>query len=103
MKISDKPEGQQLETAVLRLNNTVHGIVLGLAGGTLLFLATIFLVIKGGPDAGAHLWLLRHYFPGYGVTFAGSFIGFAYGFAVGFVGGWLTAWIYNRVVLYRSR
>jgi hypothetical protein len=73
-----------------------------LTGGSVLFLATIYLVIKDGPDAGAHLWLLSHYFPGYGVTVAGSFVGFGYGFLVGFVAGWLTAWIYNRVVLLRA-
>ena len=103
MKIESRPDDQRLKTAVLRLNNTVHGLVFGLAGGSIIFLATIILVIKGGPDAGAHLWLLMHYFPGYGVTVGGSFIGFAYGFGVGFVAGWLTAWIYNRVVLFRAR
>ena len=103
MKISDDSEDRQLETAVLRLNNTVHGLVFGLAGGSILFLATIVLVIKGGENVGTHLWLLVHFFPGYSVTLVGSFVGFAYGFVVGFVGGWLTAWIYNRVALIRAR
>lgn len=103
MKISDESEDRQLETAVLRLNSTVHGLVFGLACGGVIFLATVFLVIKGGPVVGPHLMLLGVYFPGYTVTFAGSLIGFAYGFALGFVAGWLTAWIYNRVALFRAR
>ena len=102
MRIPSDSEDRRLETAVLRLNNTVHGLVFGLAGGSVIFLATLILVIKGGPDAGAHLWLLVHFFPGYSVTFVGSFVGFAYGFIVGFVAGWLTAWIYNRIALLRA-
>jgi hypothetical protein len=78
-------------------------LVLGLAAGGVIFLATVFLVIKGGPVVGPHLMLLGVYFPGYTVTFAGSLIGFAYGFMLGFVAGWLTAWIYNRVALFRAR
>ena len=103
MKISGEPKDQQLETAVLRLNNTVHGLVFGLAGGSVIFLATVFLLIKGGDDVGAHLWLLMNFFPGYGVTYTGSVVGFAYGFVLGFVAGWLTAWIYNRVVQFKTR
>ena len=48
-----------------------HGI---LALG--LFIATNWLVIKGGERVGPHLQLLSQYFIGYRVTFLGSFIDF---------------------------
>ena len=78
------------------------GVAFGLAAGLILFLATLFLVIKGGQNVGAHLGLLRQFFPGYTVTFAGSFVGFAYAFVTGFVVGWLVGWLYNRVALLRG-
>lgn len=103
MRTSEATEDQQLTSAVLRLNGTVHGLAFGLAGGLILFFATIVLVLRGGEDVGAHLGLLSQFFYGYDVTLLGSFVGFIYGFLTGFVGGWLTAWIYNRVVLVRTR
>lgn len=93
---------EQLARSLLRLNGTMVGIAFGLAGGLALFFATLFLVIKGGPNVGAHLRLLNQFFPGYTVTLAGSFIGLVYGFVTGFVGGWLVGWIYNRVALIRA-
>jgi len=88
---------------VIRLSRNVLGLTLGIlfAGG--IFLATNILVIKGGPNVGAHLQLLNQFFPGYRVTFAGSFIGGVYGFAVGYVNGWIIATVYNWVVLVRYR
>lgn len=96
------PVDERLARSLLMLNGTMVGVAFGLAGGLILFVATLFLVIKGGDTVGAHLGLLNQFYPGYRVTFAGSFIGFAYGFATGFVGGWIVGWIYNRVALLRA-
>ncbi len=93
---------EQLARSLLRLNGTMVGIAFGLAAGLVLFAATLFLVIKGGPNVGAHLRLLNQFFPGYTVTVMGSFVGFAYAFVTGFIGGWLIGWIYNRVALPRD-
>ena len=93
---------ERLTRSLLMLNGTMVGVAFGLTGGLILFVATLFLVIKGGNTVGAHLGLLNQFYPGYRVTFAGSFIGFAYGFATGFVGGWIVGWIYNRVALLRA-
>ena len=93
---------ERLARSLLRLNGTMVGIAFGLATGLVLFIATIFLVIKGGENVGTHLGLLGHFFPGYTVTFAGSFVGFAYAFVTGFVAGWLVGWVYNRAALLRS-
>jgi hypothetical protein len=82
---------------VVRLNAKVHGLVTGLVAGMLIFIATNWLVLKGGRQVGPHLSLLGQFFIGYRVTFVGSLIGFAYAFACGFVVGYTIAWLYNRI------
>ncbi len=91
-------EGQNLNAAILRLNSRAWGIALGLLLGGGLFLATIVLVIKGGPDVGQHLSLLSVFFPGYRVTVLGSLIGFVYAFVLGYALGRLVGTVYNRLV-----
>jgi hypothetical protein len=85
-----------IQKAVVLLNAKLLGIVIGLFMGTGLFLATNFLVLKGGPNVGAHLSLLSVFFPGYRVTFFGSIIGFGYAFAVGFISGVILGAVYNK-------
>jgi hypothetical protein len=88
-----------LETLVsirlMRLNATVQGVATGLIAGLGIFIATNWLIIKGGPAVGPHLALLGQFFIGYRVTFAGSLIGFAYGFVLGFGVGYGVARMYN--------
>jgi len=97
---------EHLETVVmtrlLRLNAALHGVVTGLLLGLGIFVATNWLVLKGGPVVGPHLALLGQFFIGYRVTLLGSLIGFAYGFALGFVIGFSIAWLYNRVLYLRT-
>jgi hypothetical protein len=85
-------------SAVLRLNARAWGIATGLFLGGGLFLATNILVLKGGPDRGAHLSLLGIFFPGYSVTFVGSIIGFIYAFVLGYALGRVIGGVYNRLV-----
>ena len=89
-------------TRLLRLNATIYGVVTGALFGGAIFLATNWLILKGGQVVGPHLALLGEFFIGYRVTFVGSLIGFVYGFAVGFVVGYTVAWIYNRVLGLRA-
>lgn len=96
--MSDGEERQVLEAAIRRLNERAWGMALGLSLGGSLFLATLILVLKGGPDVGAHLGLLGNYFPGYRVTVVGSFIGLIYGFVIGYGLGRLVGAVYNRLV-----
>jgi len=91
------PSEEQLEHAVILLNGKLLGVVLGFLFGSGLFLATNFLVLKGGPHVGAHLGLLSNFFPGYRVTFFGSIIGFCYMFVVGIVVGTVLGAVYNRI------
>ncbi len=88
--------------AVLRLNGNLLGLVLGTFAAALIFVATMFLVLKGGPIVGPHLGLLANVFIGYRVTLSGSFIGAAYGFLTGYVSGLFIAWVYNTIAVRRS-
>lgn len=93
------PEEERLLLKVLaRANEHGWGIAVGMLLGVGLFLATLILVLKGGPNPGPHLSLLAVYFPGYSITLAGSVIGFAYAFVSGYVVGRVVAFIYNRLV-----
>lgn len=98
--MTDAPtsDQQQIQNVLLRLNARAWGIAMGLLLGFGLFLATIFLVIKGGPNTGQHLQLLRVFFPGYSVTVLGSLVGFVYAFVVGYGLGRLIGAVYNRMV-----
>jgi hypothetical protein len=91
-----RPTVPELETAVLRLNARAWGMAFGLLGGLGLFIATMVLVLKGGPQVGAHLGLLANFFPGYRVTGVGAMLGFGYGFVTGYVVGWLISTVYGR-------
>ncbi|MEZ5428804.1 MAG: hypothetical protein R2747_21345 [Pyrinomonadaceae bacterium] len=95
-------EEEILKHAILRLNGQVVGIVLGLIGALVIFVATNWLVLKGGEVVGPHLGLLDQFFIGYSVTFVGSLVGALYGFIVGYVGGLLIGWIYNAIVFIRT-
>jgi len=86
-----------IDRAVVLLNAKLLGIVFGILSGTGLFVATNFLVLKGGARVGAHLALLASFFPGYRVTFWGSIIGFCYAFVVGFIAGVVLGTVYNKV------
>ncbi len=94
-------EDVALARAVARLRAGVMATVFGMSSGCALFVATLWLVIRGGTNVGQHLSLLRFYFPGYTVTWGGALLGFLYGALVGGVAGFLLAWIYNRLVDWR--
>lgn len=90
-------------TRLVRLNATVQGIGTGLLVGLGIFMATNWLVLKGGDVVGPHLSLLGQFFIGYRVSFIGSLIGFAYGFLSGFSAGYLIAMFYNWIIGARKR
>ena len=92
-----------LERAVLKLNANILGIVLGIITGLAIFIATNFLILKGGPVIGPHLALLRAFFPYYSVTFLGSIIGFFWGLISGYIVGFVIASIYNLVIKLKSK
>lgn len=87
-----------IRRAFERVSARGWGVALGLLCGLGLFAATAVLVVKGGPDPGAHLGLLSNYFPGFAVTFAGAAIGAVYAFIGGFIAGWTVGTVYNLFV-----
>lgn len=84
--------------AFAKLDKVALGLAAGIIGGLGLFLATVFLLIKGGNPVGPNLALLGQYFIGYTVTWKGSLIGLAYGSVCGFILGWSTAFLRNLFV-----
>jgi hypothetical protein len=95
-------EDEILLHAVLRLNGVLLGLVFGIVCALAIFVATMWLTIKGGPHPGQHLRLLHHFFPGYSVTYLGSVVGALYGLVAGFLAGWIVAWVYNGVAALRG-
>jgi len=95
-------EEEKLFSGIFWLNAKALGLVLGLLFGLAIFIATNWLVLKGGKPVGPHLKLLNQYFIGYRVSFLGSIIGFGYGFAVGTLSGALIGWIYNKIAALRE-
>ena len=97
-----KAEEEFLNRSVVRLKGTLLGIAAGLILGLLIFVATIWLVLKGGVQVGPHLSLLSQFLWGYSVSFTGSLIGLLYGMVLGYIGGMTIAWIYNAVAGWRD-
>ena len=108
--MTNRSDEEKLLEAVAFLNAKVLGLILGITLGLIIFIVTIWLVIKGPqltPSGqyvvGPHLRLLNQFFIGYSVSYVGSIIGFLYGFAIGTIGGTLIGWIYNRIVTLRQK
>ena len=88
-------EVQILRQMNARLDPVALGASLAVVCGSMLFLATIVLVLKGGQQVGSHLVLLSQYLPGYRVTPAGSLVGACYAAAGAFVFGWIAGYLRN--------
>lgn len=92
-----------VKTRLTRLNAVVSGIVTGVIFGVLIFIATNWLLLKGGQPVGPHLALLGQFFLGYTVSFGGSLIGLLYGFVTGFAMGYAVAFLYNFFLRLRHK
>ena len=104
--MAERPNSEevQLAKALLRFNSKMLGLLLGLLFGLVIFIATNWLVLRGGHInsegnyvVGPHLQLLSQFFLGYRVSFWGSIIGFFYGFAFGTIIGSAIGLIYNKL------
>ena len=84
--------------SAVRFNMIVMAASVGLIAGSLLWLATTVLVVRGGENVGAHLGVLSVYFPGYAVSWAGAWIGFLWAFLAGAIGGAVLYWSYARTL-----
>jgi protoporphyrinogen oxidase len=103
-QVNEEPEYHEeivlkpLMRAFSRLDKFGFATALGSVSGLFIFLATLFLVIKGGEVVGPNFRLLSQYFFGYSVTLKGAFIGAAYSFSWAFIFGWLAAYLRNFCV-----
>jgi hypothetical protein len=90
-------ESREIRRVVLKLQGKAWGVAVGLLLGLGLFIATMILVLMGGPNPGPHLRLLGEFLPGYRVTIGGAFLGFVYMFVIGYALGRLIGTVYNRL------
>lgn len=91
-----------LRRAIARLRALVMAVSFGATGGVSLFVATVWLLVRGGPNVGQHLGLLGYYLPGYSVSWPGAVIGLAYGTLLGAVIGAAIALVYNTIASARN-
>mgnify|MGYP001210811080 FL=1 len=98
-RVSQKDE---VSRTIARIKADALALVCGLIGGLGLFVMTVWLVLKGGPQPGQHLQLLSQYFIGYTVTWPGAFVGLLYGIVTGGSIGWAISTIYNKLVNIRK-
>jgi hypothetical protein len=109
MLVNNDMDEEKLFSGILKLNAKILGLILGLLLGSAVFIATNWLLLKGGHInsngeyvVGPHLQLLSQFFIGYKVSFLGSIIGFFYGFAIGTLSGAMLGWIYDKLVALRN-
>jgi hypothetical protein len=92
---------RELPRSAMMLFAPVDKRAFGAAIGTALSLGIIVLTVidlLARPTPSVNLVLLRQYFTGYTVSWAGVLIGGAWGFFVGFCAGWFTAFVRNLVM-----
>jgi len=96
---TDNTHEKDIVSNVSQSDPKILGLTLGILFGLIVFVATNWLVIKGGQEVGPHLQLLNQFFIGYEVSFVGSIIGLVYSFVIGFIFGTLFGWIYKSLLL----
>ena len=89
-------EEEIIEIAFAKLDPVAMGVAVGTVSGLLIFIATVMLVIKGGPVVGPNLSLLGNFLFGFDVTWGGSLVGLLEGgiggFALGYSGASFRNW-----------
>ena len=93
----DEAEQKVLHTAIW-INTIIMAVALGLLCGSILWLSTVILVLRGGYNVGMHLSLLSVFFPGYSVSWSGAWVGLLWGFVVGAISGTVLYWSYARAL-----
>ena len=78
--------------AAIRVNTVIMAVATGMLCAAILWSSTAILLLRGGPDVGAHLSLLSVFFPGYSVTWSGAWIGLLWGFIYGALSGIVLYW-----------
>jgi hypothetical protein len=84
---------RRVQLAFAPLHKRAFGTAVGVAAGSLVFLATAVTLLFVPGDPGLHL--LGQYFYGYTVSWEGAFVGLFWGGFSGFVAGWFAAFCRN--------
>jgi hypothetical protein len=92
----DDAVAEAVRVRVMRLDAIAQAVGTGVIAALGVFVATNWLVLKGGPVVGPNLALLAQFFPGYRVTFAGSVIGAVWAFVYAAGAGYVVSRVYNR-------
>jgi hypothetical protein len=77
--VDEETVTEEIVRIFAKLDRWAFGAALGIVMGSVLFVATLILALKGGDVVGPHLALLAQYFPGYRVSVGGSLLGLVYG------------------------
>jgi hypothetical protein len=91
----EEAEDAVIEVAFAKIDPLALGIAVGVVSGLGIFMASIVLLLRGGPAAGPTLSLLGNYLFGFDVTWGGAVIGLFEGGLLGFVVGVLAAGLRN--------
>ena len=79
----------------MKFSKKALALASGILWGVVVFLATIYVMLKGG---GNTLVLLQQFYWGYNISWGGAFLGLIYGFIDGFICGWIFALLYNAFI-----
>lgn len=79
----------------MKFSKKALALSLGIVWAIAVFLATIYVMLKGG---GHTIVLLQQFYWGYNISWGGAFLGLIYGFIDGFIAGWLIALLYNAFI-----
>lgn len=105
----EETEDAVIEVAFAKIDPLALGVAVGVVSGLGIFMASVALLLRGGPAPGPTLSLLGNYLFGFDVTWPGAIIGLfeggLLGFAVGSVAAWLRNWmltLYAKMVRWRD-
>jgi hypothetical protein len=101
MVVWDATAIRRLRPPVLRISGYAFALALGLIAGLQLFLATMWLVIRGTAHESVHAQLLSNYVPNYTVSPQGGLLGGLELFLIVSLGSALATSIYDYVVYSR--
>lgn len=87
----------RLRPPVLRFSHYALGLALGLVAGLQLFLATMWLVVRGTAHQSVHAQLLSNYLPNYTVSLEGGLLGGLELFLLVSIASALATYIYDYI------
>ena len=96
---SDRSE---VTRALMRFNAHVFGVILALLAAIGLFSATVVMSAQGNANPEGLLALLRHFLPGYRISFIGGFVGALWAAVIGYGLGALLGFGYGPWLLRES-